>query len=372
MWPDEPHFELNMVMETKTALVLTGGGARAAYQAGVLSAIQEMLDSPHLNPFPVICASSGGAVNAAFLALGAEQPAQAMDALLGYWQNLQLENALGHRWFSGILNVFGHMTGWSDSWPEMLGKSSMFDATPLHRHLNRLLDFTRLEGAIASGALHALSLSCFGYNSGQSLSFFQGRADLDPWKGGGMTGAHVTLGVDHVMASGAIPLLLPPIRLNREFFGDGAIGRMSPLLPALHLGAEKVLAISTAGLEVEVDRPETGRLPSPARVAGHLLSDFYFDAQMVAAKQMRAGAQESSILVIAPTKRLDVLAAQVLPALPTSARKRLGKLGPLNEESAACASYLLFDAAYAAALIDLGRSDALARREEITRFLEET
>lgn len=372
----------------KTALVLSGGGARAAYEVGVLKAIRELLVEPTANPFPLLCGVSGGAINASTLALAADNFAAAVADLETLWSGLRARDvyragpwgvaASGGRWLAAL--SFGWMVG--------IGPRALFDNGPLKDLLAARLDFGRLEGMIEHRALHALSITCSGYASGQSVSFFQGRADLEPWQRAQRVGAHVKLGPEHVLASMAVPFLFPAVKLHREFFGDGAMRELAPLSPAVRLGAERILVIGTGPLAASAnDRPQGNRYPTLAETAGHVLAGLHQDSLSADLERMaqinslcalvpetvrndqRQALRPIELLVIEPSERLDQLAAQCVGALPWAARLLLRGIGTSEASGGAFASYLLFEQAYTRRLIDLGYRDAQARRDDLRSFL---
>src|SRR5688572_452963 len=207
----------------KTGLVLAGGGARAAYQVGVLQAIREIVPDTRRNPFPIICGTSAGAVNAGALAVHADDFGRAVENLLEVWRNFEPR----HVYRADFIGVFANSSKWFASLlfgALMKNKPvSLLDNRPLANLLGRKLDFTRIERNIASGALDAVSITCSGYTSGQSCSFFEGAATLDGWKRSARIGIKAKIQVGHLMASSAIPFLFPAHHLNREFFGDGSM-----------------------------------------------------------------------------------------------------------------------------------------------------
>ena len=372
----------------RTALVLSAGGARAAYEVGVLKALSQLRRLPKNNPFPLLCGVSGGALNAAMLALGSENFTSAVEDLEAFWLALRSEDvfrvdafgvaASGARWLAGL--VGGWLVG--------NGPEAFLDNRPLRRHLSASLDFSRLEGAIAAHSLHALAITCSGYASGQCVSFFQGRADLDPWHRPQRGGAHVSLSVDHVMASMAVPFLFPAVRLHREYFGDGVMRELAPLSPAIHLGADRVLVISTGPMASrEGDRNPGQRHPSFAETAGHLLAGIYVDSLSADLERMQQvnrlltsvpaerlgetglALRAIDLLVIEPSERLDHLAAKHLENLAWPLRRLLSGIGVSKGGDGAFASYLLFEPSYIRALIDLGYRDAMVRREELAAFI---
>jgi NTE family protein len=371
----------------KTALILTGGGARAAYQVGVLKAIRELLPDKQTNPFPILCGTSAGALNAATMAVWAEDFGAGVDQLDAIWSNFHARDvyradpagivSAGARWLSSL--AFG--------WITRRSPRSLLDNAPLRRLLERTIDFERIEGAIARHALHSVSVTCSGYASGQSVTFFQGRADLEPWRRAQRFGAHVKLTVDHLLASSAIPFIFPAVKLHREWFGDGSMRQLAPISPAIHLGADRVLVIGAGRMAAEGERTHGDKYPTLAQIAGHALSSIFLDTLSVdlermirinrtlsmipndAQHQHHLALRPVDVLHIFPSQRLDHLAAKHARALPWPVRALLRGIGAMNRSGGALTSYLLFERPYTEALIELGYADTLARRDEIKAFL---
>lgn len=376
-----------MTGESRTALILTGGGARAGYQVGVLKAIRELLPDPRRNPFPILCGTSAGALNAASMAVSAADFGAGVDGLLGVWENFTAHQVYradaasmgisGVRWVSTL--AFGWLTRHSPR--------SLLDNSPLRELLRTSLDFKRIAQAIESGSLHSVSITCSGYSSGQSVSFFQGRREIEGWRRSQRVGAPCEITLDHLMASSGIPFIFPAVHINREWFGDGSMRQVAPISPAIHLGADKILVVGAGRMAEETARPRVEIYPSLAQIAGHALSSIFLDSMSVDLERMSrinktlslipedvrhvrgTSLRPIEVLTIAPSQRLDHLAARHANALPWPVRAMLRGIGAMNQNGGALTSYLLFERPYTRALIDLGYADTVARRDEVRRFL---
>lgn len=370
----------------KAALILTGGGARAAYQVGVLAAIREIRGARAGNPFPILCGTSAGAINATALAAAAADFSGGVRRLTKIWRNFHVDQiyradpaaivGAGLRWGSAL--VFG--------WAVRQTPRSLLDNSPLAALLERVIDFPAIGRAIAAGHLHAVSVTASGYTSGQNLAFFEAAPGVQPWRRAQRIGVREPLGVDHLLASSAIPFVFPAVRINREYFGDGSMRQLAPISPAIHLGADRILAIG-AGRMAEEGRQRADAYPSPAQIAGHALASIFLDSlagdlerlQRINAtleaftptQRAAAGVPLRPIetLVISPSRRLDAIAGHHRAALPRLLRTVLRGIGVMRREGSMLLSYVLFEPGFTRALIDLGYSDTVARRAEVADFL---
>jgi NTE family protein len=372
----------------KTGLVLAGGGARAAYQVGVLQALKEMLPDPKVNPFPIICGTSAGAVNAGALAVGADDFGKAVDHLLEVWRHFQPHHVYRADFFGATSNSVKWLVSLLfGAWIKNK-RVSLLDNFPLEALLARNLDFTRIQRNIEAGALDAVGITCSGYTSGQSCSFFEAAEHFEGWRRSQRIGIKTRISVEHLMASSAIPFLFPPYHLNREYFGDGSMRQVAPVSPALHLGSDRVVVIGTA--RIRNDSPERTRgdlYPTFAQVAGHVMNSIFLDSLAVdlerlerinrtvscsspeALRKMGLSLHHVDVLVLTPSEPLEGIAVKHVRSLPWTIRFLLRSIGAMRRGGANLASYLLFEQGYCNELIQLGYHDTLKRREEVEAFL---
>lgn len=380
--------ELDAKKKAITGLILSGGGARAAYQVGVLSAIADLLPESAENPFPVIIGTSAGAINAVSLACGALDFQQSVRKLTGIWQGFRTDLVYRTDWV-GVLRQAGrfvaqHLLG--------IGRGSepvaLLDNAPLRDLLLKELDFSGITLAVARRKLRAVAITAFAYQSGQAVTFYQGRGNIDPWVRHRRNGLPTRLHIEHLMASSAIPVLFPPVRLNKEYFGDGAVRQAAPISPALHLGAERVLVIGVRSQTQEEETiPMTARPPSLAQISGHLLNSTFIDnlesdlellgrlnmlGKMLpeAQRKKQLGLSSVDVLVISPSKKIDEIAARHRHQLPASLRLFLRGPGATRASGGGVLSYLLFERSYCNELIELGYQDAMSKKEELLAFLD--
>jgi len=399
-------------------LVLTAGGARGAYQAGVLKRIGEI---PALrggpSPFAIVTGASAGAINGAAVAAGAAGFHEVTQQLAALWSELQVEqvfrtDALSLGW--GALGLLRDM-----ALGGFLGRTvtqALFDTAPLRRFLAARLPLDGIATSIRQGDLFAVAISATSYHSGRSFTFVQGRSGHPVWHKSRRVVLPVELTIEHVMASAAIPLVFPPVRVRSSagdlYFGDGALRLATPFSPAIRLGANRILGVGVRSQraadalsrEELATGEETGAagsvLPSPplAQVCGVFLNAIFLDhldadldhlrrmnelilaygGELEARKPARAAAAPVSEpmrlitpLVVSPSEDLAMVAQRFAHRMPRLVRYLMDGLGTPDAQSADLMSYLLFDAAYTRALVDIGHRDASDRIDEIEGFLRD-
>ena len=374
------------VTKSKAGLILTGGGARAAYQIGVLKAVRELLPMPEENPFSILCGTSAGAINAATLAVYADNFDAAVSNLLEVWENMHVR----YIYHADPLSVAKTGARWLAAMT-LLSRSSpvsLLNNAPLGEMLSGNLDFGRIQQNIDDGCLYAVSITCSGYSSGQSVSFYQGGPGVVAWERSQRIGCAMPLRVEHLMASAALPFIFPAVRLNREFFGDGTMRQIAPISPALHLGADRIMVIGTGRQVNDPARVRAPFYPTLAQIAGHALNSIFLDSLYVDIERVErinrtigmmsrekleesgTGLRPVKVLVISPSQPIERIATRFLRDLPWTIRFLLRGIGAMNRNGSNLASYLLFERGFCSALIDMGYRDTMARRTEVLDFLE--
>jgi NTE family protein len=371
--------------QTVPALVLTGGGARSAYQVGVLKAVAELLPGQP-NPFRVILGTSGGAVAASVLASRADRWHEAVAASERVWANFHVGQVyhVGRRQMlrAGLHWVLSLISGGL----LLRAPRSLFDNAPLRALLKREVNWSGVSANIAAGHLDALALCSTGYATARSVAFFEARADLGEWSRRSNVGRRALLSLEHLMASMSVPLIFPPESIGDEYFGDGAMRQMAPLSPALHLGANRLLVVGMRGISgggVSARRSAPSAPPSPGQLFGYALDNLftdqiYADLEQInrvneivrAAPQVLPGARiVEGVVFLTPTEDPRQIAARHLDCLPPSLRILLRVMGASDIAGAQLASYLMFEGGYTRELIALGYRDAMAQGDEIRTLL---
>lgn len=372
----------------KNALILSGGGARAAYQVGVLKAIDELLPEGSSNPFPIICGTSAGAINTVALAIYGKNYHNALKRLLLVWSNFHVHQVFrtdilgalrnAGRWFISLF-LFGLVKR---------KPVTLFDRTPLLELLNKYLPCERISESLDHGVIESISITVSSYTTGKSISFYHSNHAIKPWSRARRLGRHAAITAKHLMASSAIPLIFTAVKLEHDYYGDGSMRQTAPLSPAIHLGANNLLVIGVTDKpnNVAVNKEEQGS-PSLAQIGGHILNSIFVDSmeadlervrrinntlKHVATEPLENGDVNLipvNVLVIDPSEDLQKISAKHIMSLPRSLRFLLRMLGALDKDGSSLVSYLMFEKAYCNELIELGYNDAMARKQELMDFL---
>ncbi len=368
----------------KVALLLSGGGARGAYQVGVLKAIAEFYPRNHGIPFPILCGTSAGAMNSTALGCYASSFHLGVKKLDWIWRNMKTAQIYHCDMLHVTKHMFNNVTTWLRSDLYKNRATSLLDNSPLRDFLSQVVPFDRLERNIANGYLHALSITASSYQTGNSVSFYQGHSSIEDWTRSKRESLRGTLHYEHLMASAAIPLLFPAVEVRQSFYGDGSIHQLSPLSTPIHLGADKVLAI---GLDSPHDRQPHSQVkhPSGSSIAGHLLDSVFsdtLDGDIERAERINATIDvidEASLkklalrkvqtLLINPSIDINKVAQRHFESMPLPIRLLLSTMGVNKDSESSLASYLLFENGYCKELIDAGYKDGLAHQAQLMDFL---
>ncbi len=383
----------NAKARPKVGLILTGGGARAAYQVGVLRALSELLPKEAHTPFPIICGTSAGSINSTILAVDAANFRHAVRRLMTVWKNFHVHHVYRADIFGAFRNsarwLFAAMSG--GRLRTVSGSTqpvSLLDNAPLAALLRKYVDLSAIQRNIDAGHLTALSITCSGYTTGQSVTFYQGQPDLQNWQRARRIGVAMPIELDHLLASSALPFIFPPMRINREYFGDGSMRQIAPVSPALHLGADRVLVIGVGRqLQPDAERIKSDAFPTLAQIAGHALNSIFLDSLEVDLERLQRINRTIELIpeevrrqtnyplhavdfrVISPSVELEKIAAEFASELPRTIRTLLSTVGGTRKSGSNLLSYLLFEKSYCRALIKLGYKDTMARKDDLLAFM---
>lgn len=373
--------------QRKIALVLPGGGARAAYQIGVLKAIADMLPARASTPFSVVIGTSAGSINATELAIHAHRFRLAVANLERVWRNFAVPQVFdvqpvsmmrsGLHWMMSMLSG-----GWLLPPPR-----SVFDNAPLRHLLAANFDFSQIDRCIDEGYLDALAVSGASYASSRSVFFFQGHPGIKSWTRVRHSGEPARITLDHLMASVAVPFLFPAVKMGNEFYGDGSMRQSSPFSPAIHLGADRIMVIATRSGERPPNATVPTLGPSFGQIFGYMLDALFSDGlyadyeRLVQVNQILRNSpgevrvndrimKPIELLAIMPSKDISQIARKHVQSLPRTLRVLLRSMGALNASGSELMSYLIFQSSFTREVIDLGYQDAMAQSGKIMEFIQ--
>ncbi len=366
----------------RIGLILSGGGARAAYQVGVLRAIANLLPKDACNPFHIIAGTSAGALNAASLATHAHRLRTGVRLLEYVWKHIssdQIYVSQSSNFLSNASTLLSMVASKPDN-PAL----ALLDNSPLAELLSRVLKLDQIQTNIDKGLLDALSITASAYHSGESVSFYQGIKGLQDWEGPHRVGRRSRIQLQHLLASSAIPILFPATKIEGHFYGDGAVRQLAPTSTAIHLGARRVLAIGVSANSAKLPpREEPAEAPSLSQILGHILNSAFVDTLENDLEFLRhmndvlphvpkriknqpGFRQAINLLEISPTKELNQMAAEHYDELPKTLSRYIKQ-----DSSGTLLSLVLFEKGFCTALRQLGYADAMAKESEIREFFQD-
>ncbi len=360
----------------RLGLVLTGGGARSAYQAGVLKGVADLLQRGSACPFPVITGTSAGAVSAIALASDAAHFRRSVLAIERVWRDFRVH----HVFRSDSLSMFKSALHWvlavlTGGWL-VHPPHALFDNSPLWHLLARQLNFDGIPRSLYKQHLHAIGICATCYGDADSVTFYTSASMVEPWSRVYRKGARAALTMEHLMASLAIPFLFRPVLLNGAYFGDGAMRQTSPLSPAIHLGANRLFIIGVN------DPPPTFKAPRPApreptfgQMFGFMLDSLFMDQltsdlERINRYNQAEGMRQIDAMLMSPSRDVNEIAQRHARELPAGLRALMRIFGASSAASGLLLSYLLFERGFTREMIELGYNDAQARSAEIRDFLQ--
>lgn len=390
--PNEPQSKSELKKKSykgcKTALLLTGGGATAAYQVGVLKAIAKFMPRNHGIPFPIICGTSAGAINATTIACYASCFHLGIRKLEYVWRNLHTKNI----YHSSGSKVFGHIlqNAFASFQADHVLKQpmSLLNNEPLRDLLNKVVQFNRIDTNILNGYLSSISITGASYSTGDTISFYQADKSIEPWKRAKRRGIQTHLHTDHLMASSAIPLIFPSVKIKHEHYGDGSISQLSPLSTPIHLGAERIFIVGVEQPKQDIHHAVNyNQPPTAANIAGHLMDTVFNEAlnsdlermhrvnktvNLIEKNklEMQSNLKNIDSLMIRPSKNFHVIANDHYQELTWSIRLLLRLMGIKKDTETTLMSYILFEQNYCKKLIHIGFNDALEQEKQIREFLD--
>ena len=388
MNPSVPRAPIDPYCRPRQGLVLTGGGARSAYQVGVLRAVSNLLPPDAPSPFPIVTGMSAGAIVASAVACHASRFREGAVALERVWRNFHVEQVFRADRGSMFRAALQWLAAFLSTGRLVRPPESLFDSSPLRRLLEQHYDFGKMREAMDRRHLDVLGIAVSSYRAARSVTFYESRGGYHGESAGWSEGVRTAITVEHLLASSAVPFLFPAIRMDGEYFGDGAMRQLAPLSPAIQLGAESLFVIGVRSVlgAVALPVPRPADAPSVGQIIGFMLDTLFIDSLQSSIAQLDRinrliaqsavaspeGLRHIDTLVITPRVDFSDIAVRHARAMPRTLRALLRTIGGASAGGAELLSYLLFESSYTRELIALGMEDAMARADEVREFLNAT
>jgi NTE family protein len=338
-----------------------------------------------VNPFPVICGTSAGAINAAVLASHAHEYLIGIERLENFWRSMHCERVYRTDAWTVLKSGMRFAITLLSGGLIQTNPRAFLDNMPLRRFLQKTLQLDGIQTALELDALRAVAITASGYTCASAISYFQAQEDIDTWERSRRRGQAAKLNVHHLLASAALPIIFPAERIGNEYFGDGGMRMVAPLSPAIHLGANAILIIGTRDEKPDLPPESPTEYPSAGEIGGYLMDSIFMDtlnadlarlkrinktlALVPEDKRRQTGLKNIDSLVIKPSRDLRHVTQAHVHEIPLSVQILLRTLGGWGRDWR-MASYLLFESAYCGELIDLGYTDGMNAEQEIIHFLK--
>jgi len=376
---------MTKVFEKKIGLVLPGGGARGAYQVGVLKAISGII--PDSNPFSIISGTSAGAINASLLASRSESFKEAVGFLSSIWTNFKTNKVYRTDTATMLKSSLQWLLTISSGGLLVRNPKSLLDNSPLRHLLEETINIQGIQNNIDKGNLDAFAINAASYSSKKAVTFFQSEQDDIDWERFLRVGVKTDIAIDHLMASIALPLIFPAVKINNEYFGDGAMRQATPLSPAIRLGAEKLLIITTDLKSHNNTLTDTQIYPSIGEVGGYMLDALFTGGLLSDLERLdrinqiieNSGSEpvqtstkkmkHIEYCVISPSKDINKIAKEHYKDVPYSIKLLMKGLGLKNKRESELLSFLLFESSFTSSMIELGFEDGIKKQSEIKAIL---
>jgi NTE family protein len=367
----------------RPALMLPGGGARGAYQVGVLKALAEILPGPR-SPFRIIAGTSAGSINAAVLASHADDFARGTRRLEHFWARFRCRDIYRTGWLHNLATGLHWLASMTLGGLGVANPKSLLDNRPLAELLRRELQTDGVGRAIEAGHLDALLVTASGYATSQAVTFFQAAEHIGEWSDYHRAGMRTRIGPAHLLASAALPLLFPAHRIGNQYFGDGGMRHTTPFSPPIHMGADRIVVIGTRDERQDPEPGRCGEYPTLGEIGGYLLDVIFMDyltndlarlrrinrtlQHVPAERRPDTGLRPVEAMLIQPSRDMREIATRHMHRIPASVKTLLRGVGAWGPGR--LPSYLLFEAEFCRELIELGYADGMARRDEVEALME--